>query len=93
MWVFCKTVRRVMDVEQRPDGDILSLADPSQSDFRHVREHWQIFPETPRTRLRYEAEYVPGFYVPPLLGPWLIKRRLHNELIVVFGRLEELAGK
>lgn len=93
VWVFCKNLRRVMDIEPRPEGDILSLADPNEGDFSHVREQWKIYPEATHTRLRYEAEYTPAFFVPPLVGPWLIKRKLHDELVIVVERLEALANE
>jgi hypothetical protein len=93
VWVFCRRLQRVMDIEPRPEGDILSLAEPKEGDFAHVREQWRIYPEAARTRLRYEAEYTPAFFVPPLLGPWLIRHKLHDELVVVVERLEALANE
>lgn len=91
--VFCKTVRRVMAVETRANGDILTLADPAESDFRHAREIWQVNPQGRGTRLVYEAEFEPSFFVPPLIGPWLIKSRLRGALEEIATRLEELAAR
>lgn len=91
--VFCKTVRRVMAVETRANGDILTLADPAHSDFHHAREIWQVNPSDRGTRLVYEAEFEPSFFVPPLIGPWLIKSRLRGALEEIATRLEDLAAR
>jgi hypothetical protein len=90
--IFCKTVRRTMEVEQTAQGDILRLAPAPDNDFRHARETWQLEPDQGGTRLRYEAEFVPDFFIPPLIGPWLITRLLREELHVAAGRLEALAA-
>ncbi len=91
--IFCRTVRRVMAVERRANGDILTLADPAASDFTHARELWQLQPHAGGTRLTYQAEFAPAFFVPPLIGPWLIKARLHQELEDIAARLERLAAE
>lgn len=91
VFVFCKTVRRVMAVETRTNGDILTLADPTESDFRHAREFWQVNPHGRGTRLTYEAEFEPSFFIPPLIGPWLIKSRLRGAIEEIATRLEDLA--
>jgi hypothetical protein len=91
VFVFCKTVRRVMAVETRANGDILTLADPAESDFRHAREIWQVSPQGRGTRLTYEAEFEPSFFIPPLIGPWLVKSRLREALEEIAARLEDLA--
>jgi hypothetical protein len=81
-----------MGVETRGNGDILTLADPAASDFRHARELWQLQPHAGGTRLTYQAEFEPAFFVPPLIGPWLIKARLRSELEDIAARLEQLAA-
>lgn len=90
--IFCKSVRRVMAVETGASGDILTLADPNQSDFSYARETWQVQAQGRATRLTYEAEFEPSFYVPPLIGPWLIKSRLGGALEEIAERLEQLAA-
>jgi hypothetical protein len=91
--IFCKTVRRVMAVETGAQGDILTLADPTQSDFLYAREIWQVQAQGRATRLTYHAELEPSFYVPPLIGPWLIKSRLTGALQDIAQELERLAGR
>lgn len=91
--IFCQTLRRTMLVEPQPDGDVLTLTEPETSDYREVREHWQVIAEAGQTRVRYRAEFVPRFFVPPLIGPWLVKSRLRAELEATAARIESLAAQ
>ena len=87
----CKTVRRVQDVETHANGDITTRAVPSLSDFSHAEEHWRIVPQGNGTRIRYDAHMVPDFFVPPILGPWLLQRALRRDLLGAAALLESLA--
>ncbi len=87
----CKTVKKVADITILRDGEIDSVTDPAESDFRSAHERWQILPAGRSTLLRYEAELVPSFYIPPLIGPWLVKHEIREELIATSRRIEELA--
>jgi hypothetical protein len=88
----CQTIRQVKDVEVRPNRDIVSVMVSGENDFRSGRERWRIEPEQGRTRVRYHAELVPGFSLPPLIGPWVLKRKLRQTLIKTATNLEALAA-
>ncbi len=87
---FCRTMKRVEDVETLADGDIVATAVPQLSDFHYSVEHWRIAGEHARTRIKYHAELSPSFYVPPLLGPWLMKSKIRNELETTAKKIEAL---
>jgi hypothetical protein len=84
----CRSAQRVLEVETTDNGDILTHTDPGASDFRHGEEIWQILAEGHGTRLRYRASLTPNFFIPPLIGPWLLKSRLREELETIVLRLE-----
>ena len=88
----CKTVRRVQKVTTLANGDITTSAIPELSDFTRAHEHWRIQGQQDGTRIHYRAELVPSFFVPPWLGPYLIKQAIRRELITAAERLESLAG-
>jgi len=88
---FCRTVRKVETIEEQPDGRLVAVADPAQSDYRYSRAEWRIVPEDAGTRLDYRAEHEPAFFVPPFIGPWLVKGRIRRELDLLAERLEQLA--
>jgi hypothetical protein len=87
----CKTVSKVADVTQLPGGDLHMRNVPELSDFTENEETWQVRPEGHATRLRYEANMVPKFFVPPLIGPLVIKSVIRRELRESAQRVEALA--
>ena len=88
----CKTVRRVQKVTTLANGDITTHAIPEFSDFVRAHEHWRIQRQLHGTHIHYRAELVPSFFVPPWLGPYLIKQAIRRELVTAAQRLESLAA-
>jgi hypothetical protein len=79
---YCRDLRQVQDMHYapRPDGGDLSAAVlPQAGDFRFGAAGWQFRAAGPRTRLHFHAELEPAFWIPPLLGPWLVERSLRSE--------------
>jgi hypothetical protein len=89
--IFCKTLRKTEDVAIGRDGRIESLAIPAESDFSYAREDWQIVAEDGGTRIRYRSEMVPNFFVPPLIGPYILKSRMRAQLTQTAANLEKLS--
>lgn len=97
VWIFCKDLRKLQDVSMHANGDIVTVAIPNESDFSHAVERWRIVAapdatHTARTRIEYESEMTPSFFVPPFLGPAVIKRALWRELTHSIATLERLAA-
>jgi Polyketide cyclase / dehydrase and lipid transport len=90
--IFCKTMNKVVDILARPRDDIVVTGVPALSDFRYSVEHWQVSAENANTRLHYTAEMIPDFYVPPLIGPWMVKYFLKKEITATAIQVEALAG-
>jgi len=77
----------------RPDGgDLHAEVLPAQSDFSYGRADWQFRPAGTSTHLRFSAELEPAFWVPPLLGPWLVERSLREEAERTSAGIERLAA-
>lgn len=91
IWIFCVSMPKVSDVFNADNGEIVYVGVPEHSRFRSTHEHIRIIPDDGRTRVRYEADLVPAFYVPPFLGPLVVKRRIQQELEVVANKVEALA--
>lgn len=92
IWIFCVSMPKVSDVFDAGNGEIVYVGVPEHSRFRSSHEHIRIVPDGARTRVRYEADLVPAFYVPPFLGPLIVKRRIQQELEVVAEKVEALAA-
>lgn len=91
VFIFCKTVHKTEDITVGADGHIESLALPEQSDFSYAKEEWHIFSVDDRTHIEYRSEMVPSFFVPPVIGPFILKARLRNMLTHTATNLEKLA--
>lgn len=89
--VWCKSFVRNGYVVLEPTTEIIAISDPERSDFEVSRERWQLIAEGEGTVMIYEFQMVPAFWVPPLIGPFYIKRALHSGGVDAVNRIEALA--
>lgn len=89
--LFCKHIVQVQDVSVLPEGSILATVRPTRSDFSYGVARWDFWESAGGTRMRFRSEIEPAFWVPPLIGPWLIQRALHAEALKSVANLERLA--
>jgi len=87
----CQTMTKNAEMRELANGDLISVGDPAQGDFDLIRERWSLTPEGNATRVRYQSELVPRFFIPPLIGPWILKIRLLSELETTADRIERYA--
>ena len=78
--VFCKRVEQVQDVTKKEDYVIEAVVLPARSDFRSGFARWQLTTRDTSTELLFTNTFEPDFWVPPVIGPWLIKRKLISEV-------------
>ncbi|MDJ0711267.1 MAG: hypothetical protein QNJ14_12785 [Woeseiaceae bacterium] len=88
---FCKSLTREGRVEREPNHQMRAFADPEKSDFRQADEVWEFSEEAGGTRVVYRLTMEPGFWVPPAIGPWMIKRKLLKDGASAIDRIEEVA--
>jgi hypothetical protein len=89
--LFCKSFDRHGYVLTKPVGEIIAVSDPDRSDFKFSRERWVLTAEGDGTRMIYEFEMEPAFWVPPVIGPFYIKRALRDGGARAVQRIEVLA--
>ena len=90
VFFFCKRIRQVQDVVEAADGSITATVLPSQSDFRHGYARVNLWREGGGTRVLIRSEVEPDFWIPPIIGPWLIKRKLRLETLETVANLERI---
>lgn len=88
---FCKSLVREGYVETKDDYLLQAYADPEKSDFRFCEESWEFVEQDGGTRVRYMLNFEPDFWVPPGIGPYMIKRKLSSDGGDAIGRIEEIA--
>ncbi len=89
---FCRKLEKVETVRVISAARFETEALPQQSDFRRYRTRWQLSAEGPGTRIIYELEMEPDFWVPPLIGPWAIRRKAESSALKIANRIEYLAA-
>jgi len=53
---------------------------PRLSSFRSGFSQWRLKPEGQDTKVHFVAQLIPSFYIPPILGTWILKRKLRDEM-------------
>ncbi|MCO6412758.1 MAG: hypothetical protein J5I92_08445 [Thiogranum sp.] len=92
VWFFCKRIHQVQDVTEGRDGSITAKVIPEKSDFRHGYARVDLWPEAAGTRILIRSEVVPDFWIPPLIGPWMIKNKLRSEALATVRNIERVAS-
>lgn len=89
----CFDMTQVQDVEVRPDGEIIATMVPGKSDFKDGVALWRILPNGTGTHVVFEARMRPAFWVPPLIGMWMIERQIDQQLAVTVFNLNRLGNQ
>jgi hypothetical protein len=89
--LWCKSFIRNGYLLLNPQKEIIAITDPERSDFKLSRERWAMVPDGEGTLLIYEFEMIPDFWVPPVIGPFFIKRALRSGGDRAVNRIEALA--
>ena len=88
---FCKSFVRQGYVELEVNQELRAYADPEISDFRLSNETWTFAREGGGTTVSYHLQMEPKFWVPPGIGPFLIKRKFRNNGGEAIDRIEAIA--
>ena len=91
---FCRDMKFVESLQENGKDKLIATVVPQESDFRSGQTVWQVTPAgVAQSRLYVHSTFTPAFRVPPLIGPWLIKKKMEQEISVMITRLEYHAGK
>ncbi|WP_245795323.1 cyclase/dehydrase [Thioalkalivibrio denitrificans] len=92
--VFCRQLKHVLDVHPSPGAGAWGSARsvPGQSDVRAGHLSWRTEAPSPeQTRLTLSGWLEPDVWVPPLLGPPVVRRAVERHFREAMPRLEEAA--
>lgn len=93
LW-YCRSIRetQTMTFARGSDGgEVDDIVLPSGGDLRSGHAHWIFRDSAGRTELDVTAELEPAFRIPPLIGPWLVRRWLRQETERASDNIEKLA--
>ena len=78
-YVFCKTLEHVQWMTQRREGLLEAEIDPADSDFEYGTARWELTPAATGSHLDLLVDVRPRFWVPPVVGPWLVREALRAQ--------------
>lgn len=73
---FCRSMRRVERLTVVKPHYIRTTAVPARSDFRYSRSVFRLKRDDGGTEVTYRLDMEPAFWLPPFVGPWLLKHVL-----------------
>jgi len=88
---FCHTIRETQKVVESPPDGIAAEAIPAQSNVKLADSSWHLQAEGTGTRMQWNFTIVPEFWIPPLIGPALVKSALRTEAQFSARGIEKLA--
>jgi len=88
---YCQKITLEQDVEEIANGIIVTTVDAEKSDFVYGHARWKVIDEFRQTRIKYSNDLKPKFFIPPLIGPLLVKQKLEEEILTTIQGLETLA--
>lgn len=90
--LFCREVKLVDRIEEIGRDVIVTTVIPELSDFKSGMSHWQLTRLAGgKTRLEFNCKAEPDFWIPPIIGPIMIKHRLQREATIIITNIEALA--
>jgi Polyketide cyclase / dehydrase and lipid transport len=89
--IFCMELDRVEDISELTPHHVHATIVPSMCNFRSGKSDWRIEVMGSRSQLVYEAQMKPDFSVIPVIGPYLVKQKLRDEMASSLGKIECIA--
>ena len=91
IFFFCRDVDRVEEVRELDGGHLQAVIVPEYSDFTAGSADWHIQPFGDDSRIVYEAQVTPAFFIPPFIGSYFVKQAFGEALLTTFEKLECVA--
>lgn len=87
----CMSLERTERLETDKPRWIKSTTLPEGSNFKYSTSEWVLERDGENTKMTYKLEMEPAFFVPPVVGPWYLKRTLSQGGLRAVTRIERLA--
>jgi hypothetical protein len=88
---YCQSFERQGYVEAEVNSALRAYANPETSDFHISNESWQFVAHNGGTLVTYNLTMKPKFWIPPGIGPFMIKRKLKKNGGEAVDRIEVIA--
>jgi len=89
---FCKQIRQVQDMVEYGPALVKATILPESSDFESGYASWDLVVADNVTYMQFSTEVDPSFWVPPLIGTWLIRREMIQQVLETAMYIEQKAS-
>jgi len=79
------------DIVETGHGGIHITTVPEISSFDSGSALWEINTLEDRTYVLHESSMKPNFFIPPIIGSYIMKKYMEEETLAIFDRIERLA--
>jgi hypothetical protein len=87
----CRSVEKVERLDIDPERRIVATVIPELSNLKQGETEWVLSADGAGTRLTYRMQFVPRFWIPPLIGPPMMRHVLARSGADDLQQLENLA--
>lgn len=87
---YCRNLKQIQDMYRGEDGLLTARIAPDGSDFKGGSASWQLSDRQGGTYLVFNASLEPDYWIPPLIGPLLLRHMMHREAVSTVAGLERL---
>jgi len=89
-WIgpFCFTIDWVGDIIEPRYGYLKVDTVAELSSFESGSATWELRPQGEQTRVLHESSMKPDFFIPPLIGNQIMKKRMERDTLDTFNRIE-----
>ena len=91
VWFFCQEIIQTQWVTERGNGYISAVTLPERSNLEYGRVLWHIRQEDEYTVISYRSDVVPKFFVPPLIGTYIMKNKMLEKAQQTIQNIERIA--
>lgn len=88
---YCRDLVQVQKMYATPPNRLRAVIVPFLSDFKAGSAYWHLSRDSGNTQLHFHASMTPDFWVPPVIGPWLIQRVLRAQAVRTGQGIEKAA--
>ena len=89
---FCEELDRVERVRLLPSGDLHAEIIPELSEFKSGQTLWRFKTLNEHTEVTYLSDMEPDVFIPPVVGKFLIKKSIREEMQRSFANLEKISS-
>ncbi|MEX0827687.1 MAG: SRPBCC family protein [Haliea sp.] len=91
IWFFCFGSVYEEQITQFSADHFEARIDPAHSDYHYGLSVWRMESlDERRTRIEFICDIEPAFWVPPIIGPWIIKQKMRQETEATINNIESL---